>query len=100
MKLIHQIILKDGKTPYTPAITKKALKIMIDDGIINSIPHWIESAKFKYTYRSRGFSPYCQPINGLINHENQKEYKFEVLTYNRRLTCKELAEFELIDLNK
>ena len=90
----------DGKTPYTPAIRKKALKRMIDDGIINSIPHWIKSSTFKYTYRSRGFSPSCQPMNGLINHENQKEYKFEVLTYNRKLTCKEIAEFELIDLNE
>jgi hypothetical protein len=90
----------DGKTPYTPAIRKKALKRMIDDGIINSIPHWIKSSTFKYTYQSRGFSPSCQPMNGLIGYENQKEYKFEVLTYNRKLTCKEIAEFELIDLNR
>jgi len=88
------------QTPYIPEGGRCALKAIIDEKIIDSIPHWIKSAKFKYTYRSRGFSPYCQPMNGLINHENQKEYKFEVLTYNRKLTCKEISDFELIDLNE
>jgi hypothetical protein len=91
----------NGQTPYIPEGGRVALNDLINKKIIDSIPHWIKSTKFfKYTYRSRGFSPSCQPMNGLINHENQKEYKFEVLTYNRKLTCKELAEFELIDLNK
>jgi len=91
----------NGKTPYIPEGGRVALNDLINKKIIDSIPHWIKSTNFfKYTYRSRGFSPSCQPMNGLINHENQKEYKFEVLTYNRKLTCKELAEFELIDLNE
>jgi hypothetical protein len=91
----------NGKTPYIPEGGRVALNDLINEKIIDSIPHWIKSTNFfKYTYRSRGFSPSCQPMNGLINHENQKEYKFEVLTYNRKLTCKELAEFELIDLNE
>jgi hypothetical protein len=91
----------NGQTPYIPEGGRVALNDLINKKIIDSIPHWIKSTKFfKYTYRSRGFSPSCQPMNGLINHENQKEYKFEVLTYNRKLTCKELAEFELIDLNE
>ena len=89
-----------GQTPYIPLGGKAALNELINENILNVIPHWIKSAKFKYTYRSRGFSPYCQPMNGLINHENQKEYKFEVLTYNRKLTCKEISDFELIDLNE
>ena len=90
----------NGQTPYIPEGGRVALKAMINEKTIDSIPHWIESAKFKYTYRSRGFSPSCQPMNGLINHENQKGYKFEVLTYNRKLTCKEISDFELIDLNE
>jgi len=90
----------NGQTPYIPEGGRVALKAMIDEKTIDSIPHWIESAKFKYTYRSRGFSPSCQPMNGLINHENQKGYKFEVITYNRKLTCKEISDFELIDLNE
>ncbi|WP_428025076.1 hypothetical protein [Arcobacter sp.] len=91
----------NGKTPYIPEGGRVALNDLINEKIIDSIPHWIKSTNFfKYTYRSRGFSPSCQPMNGLINHENQKEYKFEVLTYNRKLTCKEIAEFELIDLNR
>ena len=89
-----------GQTPYIPLGGKAALKDLINKKILDVIPHWIKSSTFKYTYRSRGFSPSCQPMNGLINHENQKGYKFEVLTYNRKLTCKEIAEFELIDLNE
>ena len=90
----------DDKTPYIPEGGRCAIKAIIDEKIIDSIPHWIKSSTFKYTYRSRGFSPSCQPMNGLINHENQKGYKFEVITYNRKLTCKEISDFELIDLNE
>jgi hypothetical protein len=91
----------NGQTPYIPEGGRVALNDLINKKIIDSIPHWIKSTNFfKYTYRSRGFSPSCQPMNGLMNHEYQKEYKFEVLTYNRKLTCKEIAEFELIDLNE
>jgi hypothetical protein len=89
-----------GRTPYIPLGGKDALKELMNENLLEIIPHWIKSSTFKYTYQSRGFSPFCQPMNGLIGHENQKEYKFEVLTYNRKLTCKELAEFELIDLNE
>ena len=90
----------NGQTPYIPEGGRCALKAMIDEKIIDSIPHWIESAKFKYTYRSRGYSIGCQPSEGLINSKNEDGYKFEVITYNRKLTCREISDFELIDLNK
>jgi hypothetical protein len=54
--------------------------------------------EYKYTYKSRGFSPGCQPKD-FVKAENEKDFKFEVLTYNRKLTDCEINEFELIDLN-
>jgi len=51
----------------------------------------------KYTYRLRGLSPGCQP-RGFLNWEKIKGYKYEVITYDRRLTNKEIKEYELIEL--
>ena len=90
----------DGQIPYIPEGGRVALKAIIDEKIIDSIPHWIKSAKFKYTYRSRGYSIGCQPSKGLIDSKNETGYNFEVITYNRKLTCREISDFELIDLNE
>ena len=52
---------------------------------------------FKYTYRTRGFSIGCQP-KGFIKFE-EGEHEFETIYYDRKLTKKEIEEYELIDLN-
>lgn len=55
--------------------------------------------EFEYTFRNRGFSPGCQPIDGLIKHETRKGFHYEVLTYNRKLSEEEISNFELLDMN-
>ena len=52
---------------------------------------------FKYTYRTRGFSIGCQP-KVFIKFE-EGEHEFETIYYDRKLTKKEIEEYELIDLN-
>ena len=53
--------------------------------------------KFKYTYKTRGFSIGCQPKDFIKFEEG--EHKFETIYYDRELTKKEIEEYELIDLN-
>jgi hypothetical protein len=47
----------------------------------------------KYTYRSRGYSPGCQPMSGLVQVEANRPY--EILTYNRKLSNTEIDHYEL-----
>lgn len=54
---------------------------------------------YKYTYRLRGFSIGCQPMNGFLEWRTEKAYKYEVIIYNRELTKEEIENYELIDLN-
>lgn len=56
---------------------------------------------FKYGMKARGFSPGCQPKNGFIKRldDPKKEY-FDIIAYSRRLTDKEINDFELVDLNR
>jgi hypothetical protein len=56
--------------------------------------------EYKYTYKFRGFSLYCQPTKGFIRKENNKNYKFEIIVYDRKLTENEINEYELIELSK
>jgi hypothetical protein len=53
----------------------------------------------KYTFKSRGFSPGCQPMKGFVTAKVEADYEFEVLYYNRKLTADEISTYELIDLN-
>lgn len=51
-----------------------------------------------YTYgmRLRGFSPGCQPMNGLVRREDSAGKKYyDVLVYDRELTEKEVRDYEL-----
>lgn len=50
-----------------------------------------------YTYgmRLRGFSPCCQP-KGVLRREDDPSGKYwDLLVYDRKLTDKELADYEL-----
>lgn len=56
--------------------------------------------EYKYGMRLRGFSPGCQPKEGLLRREddNMGDY-YDIVVYNRPLTEKELSSYELDDLN-
>lgn len=51
---------------------------------------------FKYGMRLRGFSIGCQPMNGLIECQDDESGKYhDILVYCRRLSKRELEEYEL-----
>lgn len=51
---------------------------------------------YKYGMRLRGFAPLCQPMKGLTTNLEDKTGKYwDLLLYNRRLTPKEVTEYEL-----
>lgn len=50
----------------------------------------------KYGMRLRGFAPMCQPMNGFVERQDDPSGKYwDVLVYNRKLTDKEVADYEL-----
>lgn len=52
--------------------------------------------EFRYGMRLRGFSPMCQPMNGLLRREDDLTGKYhDILVYSRELTEKELRDYEL-----
>ena len=52
--------------------------------------------KYLYGMRFRGFSIGCQPMKGLIKSEDDKSGKYyDLLLYDRKLTTKELNDYEL-----
>ena len=52
--------------------------------------------KFLYGMRLRGFSPGCQPMNGLIGRGEDVTGKYyDVLMYDRELTQDEVNDYEL-----
>lgn len=55
---------------------------------------------YKYTYKTRGFSPGCQPKDGFIKFENDINHEFGVIKYNRPLTSEEIENYELVNLNR
>lgn len=51
---------------------------------------------FLYGMRLRGFSPGCQPKDGLVERQDDVTGKYyDILVYNRELTEDELKNFEL-----
>lgn len=56
---------------------------------------------YKYGMRLRGFSIGCQPMDGLIERQDDTTGRYhDLLIYDRELTEKELRDYELDDLNK
>jgi len=52
--------------------------------------------EYKYGMKLRGFSPMCQPMNGLIRREDSwKRRWWDVLVYDRKLTEEELRDYDL-----
>ena len=55
--------------------------------------------EYKYGMRLRGFSPGCQPQKGFIERIDTTDKKwYDILIYNRRLTEKELRNYELDEI--
>lgn len=51
---------------------------------------------YAYGMRLRGFSIGCQPMNGLVERQDDHTGKYwDVLIYNRKLTDREQAMYEL-----
>lgn len=48
----------------------------------------------KYGMRLRGYSPGCQPMDGLVEVMDDKRY-WNILIYNRKLTDQEVSDYEL-----
>ena len=52
--------------------------------------------RYEYGMRLRGFSPMCQPMNGLLDRTDDDTGKYyDKLLYDRKLTDKEVKEYEL-----
>lgn len=51
---------------------------------------------YAYGMRLRGFSPGCQPKDGLVERvdSNTRKY-YDILLYNRPLTDKEIFDYDL-----
>lgn len=51
---------------------------------------------YAYGMRLRGYSPGCQPMDGLVKRLDSpyKEY-YDILVYDRPLTEKEMRDYEL-----
>lgn len=57
--------------------------------------------KYIYGMRLRGFSPGCQPLNGLVKIQDDPIGRYyNILTYNRPLTADEIENYELVRLWK
>lgn len=53
-----------------------------------------------YGMRLRGFAPMCQPKEGLVERRDDLTGKYyDLLVYNRKLTEKEIRDYELDYLN-
>ena len=55
----------------------------------------------RYGMRLRGFSPMCQPTDGLIRREDDATGRYyDILVYERELTDKELSDYELDEIKE
>ncbi|MBO5918749.1 MAG: hypothetical protein J6Q14_08295 [Oscillospiraceae bacterium] len=51
---------------------------------------------YAYGMRLRGFSPGCQPIDGLVERvDSNTEKYYDILLYNHPLTDKEISDYDL-----
>lgn len=54
---------------------------------------------FKYGMRLRGFSPMCQPKEGLVRREDDPTGKYyDIVVYDRRLSDREISNYELDEI--
>ena len=66
------------------------------DAIETKVGQIMRKCEFSYGMRLRGFSPGCQPKEGLDRREDDPSGKYhDVLVYKRMLSDEELSEYEL-----
>lgn len=51
--------------------------------------------RYLYGMRLRGFSPGCQPKQGLVERRDATGRYYDILAYNRPLTEAEVRDYEL-----
>ena len=51
--------------------------------------------RYLYGMRLRGFSPGCQPMNGLVDREDGGKKYWDILVYKRLLTDYEKKQYSL-----
>jgi len=57
--------------------------------------------EYRYGMRLRGFSPGCQPKEGLLRREDDTTGRYyDILVYDRKLNQDEIRNYELDDLNR
>lgn len=57
--------------------------------------------EYRYGMRLRGFSPGCQPREGLLRREDDPTGKYwDILVYDRILTNQEIRSYELDPIKK
>lgn len=57
--------------------------------------------EYRYGMRLRGFSPGCQPKEGLLRREDDPTGKYwDILVYDRILTDQEIRSYELDPIKK
>lgn len=73
-----------------------ALNMSAAEFVRQAIQNEISRLRFSYGMRLRGFSPGCQPKEGFVERQDDESGKYhDILIYNRPLTDKELADYEL-----
>lgn len=50
---------------------------------------------YKYGMRHRGFSPGCQPKGVIERHDDVTGRYWDIIIYNRKLSEKEIGDYEL-----
>ena len=95
----------DGHFQFRGTITEKHPDHMIvnADGMNlmwdKDTDHLFIRVLFKYGMRLRGYSPGCQPKEGLVAvHEDTSGKYYNTLLYNRKLTEKEVRDYEFDEL--
>lgn len=54
---------------------------------------------YRYGMRLRGFAPMCQPKEGFVDRMDDPTGRYyDILVYDRKLTEKELLDYELDEL--
>lgn len=57
-----------------------------------------QPAEYRYGMLHRGFSPGCQPMDGLLRREDAGDRYYDILVYDRPLSEKELRNHELEEI--
>ena len=81
-------IIKNAGYSVNQYVIHAVMQQMVMDGLVK--------VEYRYGMRLRGFSPGCQPKEGFIERQDDTTGKYhDILVYDRPLSDKELADYEL-----